>query len=136
MTNPELRIRGAASHPAIPSLEDIVMLKYALLALAIAAVGGLILAAHMLRGKYAPLALSLLHGLFGATGLVLVITVLARGSAPQRVWVGLLLLAFAAVRGILLASSRLRQQVPRKAAVLLHAGLAVSGFLTLLSLVL
>jgi len=112
------------------------MLKFALLALAIAAVGGLILAAHMLRGKYAPLALSLLHGLFGATGLVLVVAMLAQGSAPQRVWVGLLLLAVAAVRGILLASSRPRKQVPRKAAVLLHAGLAVTGFLTLLSLVL
>lgn len=112
------------------------MLKFALLALAIAAVGGLVLAAHMLRGKYAPLALSLLHGLFGAAGLALVVTMLAQGSAPRRVWVGLLLLAVAAVRGILLASSRSRKQVPRKAAVLLHAGLAVTGFLTLLSLVL
>jgi hypothetical protein len=112
------------------------MLKFALIAFAIAAVGGLILAAHMLRGKYAPLALSLLHGLFGATGLVLVVVVLAQGSAPTRVWVGLLLLGAAAVRGILLASSRLRKQMPRKAAVLLHAGLAVAGFLTLLSLIL
>lgn len=112
------------------------MLKFALLALAVAAVGGLILAAHMLRGKFAPLALSLLHGLLGATGVVLVIMVLVQGSAPQRVWVGLVLLAAAAVRGILLAASRVRRQVPRKAAVLLHAGLAVCGFLTLLSLVL
>ncbi len=112
------------------------MLKFALIVFAIAAVGGLILAAHMLRGKYAPLVLSLLHGLLGATGLVLVVVVLAQGSAPTRVWVGLLLLVAAAVRGILLASSRLRKQMPRKAAVLLHAGLAVTGFLTLLSLVL
>ena len=45
------------------------MLTYALLIFAIAAVGGLVLAASVLRGRLAPWALSIVHALLGATGL-------------------------------------------------------------------
>lgn len=37
------------------------MISYALIAFAIAALGGLILALHVMRGKLAPWALSFLH---------------------------------------------------------------------------
>lgn len=111
------------------------MLNYALLAFAIAAVGGLILAAHVLRGKFASWALSLLHALLGATGLVLLIVQLLQGSAAQRLLAGFVLLLVAALGGFFLASFHLRKRLPPKAVVLGHAGVAVAGFLTLLSLV-
>ena len=47
------------------------MLKIAVLIFAIGALGGLVLANSVLRGKLAPWALSILHMLLGATGLVL-----------------------------------------------------------------
>lgn len=109
------------------------MLVYALLAFAIAAVGGLILATRVLRGKFAPWALSLLHALLGATGLVLLIVLMLQGSAAQRVVAGFALLLVAALGGFFLASFHLRQRLPPKAVVILHASLAVVGFLTLLS---
>lgn len=112
------------------------MLNAALIVFAIAAVGGLVLAAHVLRNKFAPWALSLLHALLGATGLVLLIVMLVQGSAPQRVLAGFVLLLVAALGGFFLASFHLRKQLPPKAVVVLHAGLAVAGFLTLLSLLL
>jgi hypothetical protein len=115
--------------------KEIVMLTYALVVFAIAAVGGLILAAHVLRGKFAPWALSLLHALLGATGLVLLIAVLLQGAAPQRVVAGFALLLAAALGGFFLASFHLRKQLPPKAVVVIHAGVAVTGFSTLLSLV-
>lgn len=112
------------------------MLTYALIVFAIAAVGGLILAAHVLRGKFAPWALSVLHALLGAAGLVLLIVLLVQGSAPQRVMIGLVLLIVAALGGFFLASFHLRKTLPPAAVVVIHAGVAVAGFLTLLSTIL
>jgi hypothetical protein len=112
------------------------MLNSALVIFAIAAVGGLILASHVLRGKFAPWALSLVHAVLGAIGLVLLIAILVQGSAAQQVLVGFILLLIAALGGFFLASFHLRTQLPPKAVVVTHAGVAVIGFLTLLSLVL
>jgi hypothetical protein len=112
------------------------MLNYALLVFAVAAVGGLFLATRVLRGRLAPWAVSLLHAALGATGLILLIAMLLKGSAPQRVVTGFVLLLIAALGGFLLASFHLRQKLPPKAIVLVHAGVAVAGFLTLLSLAL
>lgn len=111
------------------------MLKAALIVFAIAAVGGLVLAAHVLRGKFAPWALSLLHALLGATGLVLLVLMLLQGSVPQQVLAGFVLLLIAALGGFFLASFHLRKKLPPKAVVNLHACVAVLGFLALLSLV-
>ncbi|WP_322999679.1 hypothetical protein [Castellaniella sp.] len=112
------------------------MLTVTLLVFAIAAIGGLILAAHVLRGKFAPWALSVLHALLGAIGLILLITLLVQGNAAQQVLVGFIILLIAALGGFFLASFHLRKRLPPKAVVILHAALAVIGFLTLLSLVL
>ncbi|MGY0799258.1 hypothetical protein ACW7G0_09425 [Lysobacter sp. A286] len=112
------------------------MLTYALIAFAIAAVGGLILATHVLRGKLAPWALSGLHAALGAIGLVFLIALIVQGSAPQAVLIGFVLLLVAALGGFFLASFHLRKRLPPKAVVVIHAGLAVAGFLTVLSLVL
>ncbi|HEX7749954.1 MAG TPA: hypothetical protein VF445_14515 [Bordetella sp.] len=112
------------------------MINYVLLVFAIGALGGLVLAAHVLRGKFAPWALSLLHALLGAIGLVMLILMLAQGDTPQRVVIGFVLLLIAALGGFFLASFHLRKQLPPKAVVVVHASVAVIGFLTLLSMVL
>lgn len=110
------------------------MITYALLVLAIGAVGGLVLASRVLRDRLAPWVLSVLHALLGATGLVLLILILLRGDAPQRVLISFVLLLVAALGGFFLASFHLRSKLPPKAVVVIHAGVAVAGFLTLLSL--
>ena len=112
------------------------MINYVLLVFAIGALGGLVLAAHVLRGKFAPWALSLLHALLGAIGLVMLILMLAQGDTPQRVVIGFVLLLIAALGGFFLASFHLRKQLPPKAVVVVHASVAVIGFLTLRSMVL
>ena len=112
------------------------MINYVLLVFAIGALGGLVLAALVLRGKFAPWALSLLHALLGAIGLVMLILMLAQGDTPQRVVIGFVLLLIAALGGFFLASFHLRKQLPPKAVVVVHASVAVIGFLTLLSMVL
>ena len=78
------------------------MINYVLLVFAIGALGGLVLAAHVLRGKFAPWALSLLHALLGAIGLVMLILMLAQGDTPQRVVIGFVLLLIAALGGFFL----------------------------------
>ena len=112
------------------------MLTYALIVFAIAAVGGLVLASSVLRGKLAPWALSILHALLGATGLVLLLLGVMGGSGAGRAVAALGLLVVAALGGFYLASMHLRKTVAPKAVVFVHAGVAVAGFLVLLSAVL
>ena len=112
------------------------MLNYAVWIFAIAAVGGLVLAAHVLRDQFAPWLVSIAHALLGATGLIILLLAVLDGNAPQRVVAALGLLLVAALGGFFLASFHLRRRLPPKAVVVLHAGLAVTGFLTLLSVVL
>lgn len=112
------------------------MLTYAILIFAIAAIGGLILAAHVLRDKFAPWALSGLHALLGAAGLIVLIVLAVQGAGSSRLLAALGLLVLAALGGFFLASFHLRRKLPPKAIVFVHAGVAVVGFLTLLSLLL
>ena len=112
------------------------MLMYAVIVFAVAAVGGLVLASSVLRGKLAPWAISVLHALLGASGLVLLIVAVLQGEGAGRASAALGLLVLAALGGFYLASLHLRKQVAPKAVVFVHAGIAVVGFLTLLSAVL
>ncbi|MEW9623367.1 hypothetical protein [Rhodanobacter geophilus] len=112
------------------------MLLYAIIAFAVAAIGGLILASHVLRDRFAPWALSVVHALLGATGLVLLIVLALQGPASGRLTAALALLVLAALGGFFVASFHLRRRIAPKAVVLVHAGVAVIGFLTLLSLLL
>jgi hypothetical protein len=109
------------------------MLQWAVIIFAIGALGGLVLASSVLRGKLAPWALSLLHAALGATGLVLTaIVVFGAGEAvPDHVGLALLLLLIAALGGFFLASYHLRNKPGPKPVVLIHAGVAVIGFLLL-----
>lgn len=106
------------------------MLVYAVLAFAIAAIGGVIMATSVLRGQLAWWPLSLVHAALGATGLVLtLIVVLGGGRDPAR-WAFILLLV-AALGGFFLASFHLRRRPGPKPVVVIHALVAVIGFLLL-----
>jgi hypothetical protein len=107
------------------------MLVYAVIVFAIAAVGGLIMAASVLRGLFAPWALSLVHAALGATGLVLVALAVLRDGAGGKAPIALGILVLAALGGFFLASFHLRQQPGPKLVVLIHASVAVVGFLLL-----
>ena len=107
------------------------MLTIAAVLFAIGALGGIVLAAHVLRGKFAPWALSLLHAALGAAGIVLVLITVVQG-ARGNVALALGLFVVAALGGFFLASFHYRKQLPPKAVVIVHAVLAVAGFGTLL----
>ena len=109
------------------------MLTIAVLVFAVGAVGGLILANSVLRGRLAPWSLSLLHAALGAIGLVLTAIVVLGGTTDVAsiVSTALLILVIAALAGFFLASYHARKLTPPKAAVVAHAGVAVIGFLLL-----
>ena len=109
------------------------MLEIAVLIFAIGAVGGLVLASSVLRGRLAPWALSLLHAALGATGLVLTGFVVLRGAEEGQgiIPIALLILVVAALGGFFLASFHARKQIPSRGVVFTHAGAAVIGFLLL-----
>jgi hypothetical protein len=112
------------------------LLIYALVVLAIGAVGGLVLASHVLRGKLAPWPLSLLHAALGAAGLLLILYAASTTSVPRAALIALVILAVAALGGFYLASIHLRGEVAARSVVVIHAGVAVLGFLTLFGAVL
>jgi hypothetical protein len=111
---------------------------YALIVFAIAALGGLTLAAvYVLQGRLAPWPLSLLHAALGAIGLLLLVyAAMTTGLLPGTALAALVILAIAALGGFYLASIHLRGEVARKPIVFIHAGVAVIGFLALLGAVL
>lgn len=109
------------------------MLQWAVIVFAIGALGGLVLATSVLRGKLAPWSLSVLHALLGATGLVLTAIVVfgLSGSVAPHAGIALVLLVIAALGGFFLASFHVRNRPGPKAVVLIHAGVAVIGFVLL-----
>jgi len=113
------------------------MLLYALIIFAIAALGGLTLAAmYVLQGLLAPWTLSLLHAALGALGLLLLIYAALTTGIQGAGLAALVILVIAALGGFYLASIHLRGEVASKSIVFIHAGVAVIGFLTLLGAVL
>lgn len=106
------------------------MLKLAVLLFAIAAIGGLIMAIRIFQGRLAPWGLSIVHALLGATGLVLVLLNVLTGSTTVLI-AALVLLVVAALGGFFLASIHFRGQLAPKAVVIVHALVAVAGFLLL-----
>jgi hypothetical protein len=109
------------------------MLQGAVIIFAIGALGGLGLASFVLRGHLAPWPLSVLHAILGATGLVLTAVVLFGKSeaVPANTGLALLLLVVAALGGFFLASYHMRNRPGPKTVVLIHAGIAVIGFVLL-----
>jgi hypothetical protein len=109
------------------------MLQWAVGLFAVGALGGVVLASSVLRGRLAPWALSLLHAALGASGLVLTALVLLGQDEipPPNTGLALLVLTIAALGGFFLASYHLRKVPAPRAVVLIHAGVAVIGFVLL-----
>jgi FtsH-binding integral membrane protein len=109
------------------------MLQIAILIFAVGAVGGLVLANSVLRGRLASWALSLLHAVLGAAGLVLTAIVVLGGSTDlaKIVPTALIILVVAALAGFFLASYHARKISPPRGAVFTHAAIAVVGFVLL-----
>jgi hypothetical protein len=100
---------------------------------ALAAVGGLVLALQRFSGKPQPsLPLALLHGTAAAGGLVALIAFVARGGGPDAAKVALVLVVMAALGGFFLLSKHLRSMALPIPVMVVHALVAVAGFLTLL----
>lgn len=104
------------------------MLASAIAIFAFAAVGGLVLAAHVLRGRFAPWSLSILHAALGAAGLVVLALAVVQGVGQTWSIVSLLTLIVATLGGFLLVSLHLGRRLPPKGIVIFHAVLAVTGF--------
>jgi hypothetical protein len=109
------------------------MLVYAVALFAIAALLGVYMVLRVLRGALPPWPAAIFHGLFAATGLLVLLyaTFLAGTPQPQTVVIAAIILVIAALGGFVLVSYHLRKQVPPKALAVVHALLAVAGFLTL-----
>jgi len=112
------------------------MISNAIIVLAITAIGGLLLASKVLKGKQAPWALSIIHALLGATGLILLIIEAMNSDWPGQLSASLALLVVAALGGFYLASNHLRGSISPKGVVVIHAGVAVVGFLSLVTIIL
>ncbi len=109
------------------------MLLTAVILFGIAALGGLVLATLHFRDKTIPLPLALLHGLVGASGLATLgwaVFGLGVGSAAAA---SLGLFVLAALGGFFLFSYHLRQQRLPSPVVIIHALVAVSAFLLLVT---
>ena len=108
------------------------MLNTAAVVFAIAALGGIVLASQVLRGKFAPWMLSLLHAALGAAGIVLVLVTVIQGLRGSAA-LALGLFVVAALGGFFLASFHYRKQLPPSAVVVVHAVVALAGFGALLA---
>jgi hypothetical protein len=108
------------------------MLAYAVIVFAVGALGGVILATFVLRGRFPPWALSLLHAGLGVTGLVLVAISALRNPVSNPLILAITLLVATALTGLYLASRHYRNMLTPRALVATHAGMALT-FLLLLS---
>jgi len=109
------------------------MIQLSLILFAIAAVAGLAMAVMHFRGFSPPKpVLATLHGLFAASGLVVLLLALLKTGFGGKFGLALGLLVVAALGGFVLLSYHAKKQRLPSALVAGHALLAVAGFLTLL----
>ena len=109
------------------------MLKIAAGLFAVSALGGVVLATLHFREKTIPLPLALLHGLLGAAGLVTLGWSVFKLAAGGYAGLSLGVFVLAALGGFFLFSFQLRQQRLPSPVVVIHALVAVTGFLLLLT---
>lgn len=100
---------------------------------ALGALGGLFMAVRSFKGQSIPVPVAALHGLFGATGLVLLLVAVLTGMGGTTAQISLGVLLVAALGGFYLLSFHMRKERHPKAVILVHALVAVVGFLTLLT---
>jgi hypothetical protein len=109
------------------------MIQLSLLLFAVAAVAGLTMAIMHFRGFSPPKpVLAVLHGLFAASGLVVLLLALIKTGFTGKPAIAAGLLVVAALGGFGLLSWHARNQRLPSALMVIHALVAVAGFLTLL----
>ena len=102
------------------------MLKLALVFFIMAALLGLFLASFLLRKLDTPKAVSILHGLFAATGLVILI--ITASIYPQwLLWLSVIVFVMAAMGGGLVLYKDLTGKSVPVALILMHASGALIG---------
>lgn len=99
---------------------------------ALAALGGITLAAMHFMKKPLPLALALVHGAVAAAGLVLLIIAVATGATATVAVAALVVFIIAALGGFTLFTFYLRHQPLPTPLVVMHGFAALAAFLTLL----
>lgn len=111
------------------------MLIAAIVLFGIAALAGFTMAAMHFRNRTTPRALlAAFHGLFAASGLVvLILAVIKAASTPARAALGILVLA--ALGGFTLVSFHVRGRKLPDGLVIGHALLGIAGFATLIAAV-
>lgn len=112
------------------------LFNVAVILFALAAVAGVSMAVMHFRGITPPKpVLAVLHGLFAASGLVVLALAVIKIGAGGAAITALVLFLLAAIGGFSLLSFHLRGQALPGGLVVGHGLLAVAGFLTLLSAV-
>ncbi len=100
---------------------------------AIAALGGVVMAAMRLRGReLPPMGLALVHGLFAASGLIALIFFVVGRTVSTQAMVALIGFIIAALGGFFLFSFHLRRQALPVPVVIIHGLVAVVSFVVLL----
>ena len=108
------------------------MLTTSVIIFAIAAVFGLIVLISLLKNRETPKPVVYIHGLLAATGLVLLIAY-AMSESAKSVTTSIALFVIAAVGGFLLFGRDLMKKAGPKWLALVHALLAVTSFIILLT---
>lgn len=107
------------------------MLRIAVFVFAVAALGGLVLAVRHFKGQDRPWPLAILHGLLGASGLILLILPAVTGGVPALAKTALALFVAAALGGFLLFAFHVQKKPLPSLVVIIHAGVAVIAFILL-----
>ncbi|RZA21163.1 MAG: hypothetical protein EOP93_03915 [Lysobacteraceae bacterium] len=116
-------------------MDTILMLRTACGLLALAALGGVGLAAIRFgKGHNPPAAFAMAHGLLAAAGATLLAYAAFTSIVPAAAWLALVLLLGAAALGAYLnLAYQWRQRPIPTMLVLVHAGVAVAGFIALVA---
>lgn len=103
------------------------MLGTAIALFLLAAVGGVVMATHVFKGRTPPTAIAVVHGLLAATALGLLAWTWLQSTPAGVVTVGLVVLLIAALGGFFLLSFHVRGRPHPKPVVVIHALAAVIG---------
>lgn len=103
------------------------MLGTAIVLFLLAAVGGIVMATQVFRGRTPPTAIAVAHGLLAATALGLLAWTWLQSTQETVVTIGLVVLLIAALGGFFLLSFHVRGRPHPKPVVVIHALAAVIG---------
>lgn len=114
-------------------MEPLLMLRTAIVLLAIAALGGLLMAGMRFSGRaHPPPLITMVHGLLAGAGLTLLLYAGFTGHLSGGGWLGVAILVVAAAGGLVLnLGYHWKSQALPVWLVLVHAAVAVVGFLVL-----